>query len=400
MKKLFANPAAAIKENSGRFYRWEYFWLVLIVLAALILHFAVITNPSTPILDEQYYIQDAGDIVNNHETTRIEHPPLAKLIITAGIKIFGDNPWGWRVLPIIFSTATLIFFYLLCRRLNMSRAASSIAVFLLAFENLTFLMGGLAMLDVYYVTFMMAAFLLYAWNKYISAGIATGLSALSKLSGAFGGLAIVIDWIYSYKHARNKRILLTVVVAVIAFIGLMVLLDFVIVRKPTDFLNPVKRIIDMLGLTGGLTYSYANNPLASRPWEWLYSFKSIPVNYVPHYTAAISYSIWVLIVPVFAYLIYRAVKRDEAGLLGLSWFIAAYLIWIPAVLVTQRVTYIYYFYPAVGAICLGLGIALEQLLDTFKNRPSGKLKWLALSAVIAVLAAHVISFILLTPVFA
>ena len=69
---------------------------------------------------------------------RPEHPPLGKLIIVAGIEIFGDNPWGWRFFPILFGTASIVLFYFLCRRLDMSRNASNIATFLLAFENMTF----------------------------------------------------------------------------------------------------------------------------------------------------------------------------------------------------------------------------------------------------------------------
>jgi len=386
-----------IKDCVGRFYRWEYCWLVLIVLATLILHLAMVTNPSDLILDEKHYIKDARNILENHETTRIEHPPLAKLLIVTGIKIFGDNPWGWRVLPILFSTATIVLFYFLCRRLDMSRTASSIAAFLLAFENLTFLMGSLAMLDVFYVTFMMAAFLLYAGKKYVSSGVAIGLSTLAKLNGVFSGLTVVLHWIYSYKQERNKRFTLTVVFAVVAFIGLMVFFDYLIVQKPTDFLNPLKRIYDMLSLSGGLTFEFVEHPSESPPWEWLYTYKPMPFNYMPHYTAAISFSIWPLIIPAFVYMVWRARKKDEAGLFGAVWFIATYLIWIPAILITDRVTYIYYFYPAVGAVCLGLGMALAQLIDIFKNRPRGKLKWFALSAVIFILAAHVLSFLILSP---
>ena len=279
----------------------------------------------------------------------------------------------------------------------MTRTASSIAAFLLAFENLYFMLSGLAMLDVFYVTFMMAGFLLFVAQKYVSSGVAIGLSTLSKLSGFFGGLTVVLDWIYSYQQRRHKRFVWTVIAAVVVFIALMVLLNFAIVQKWSSFLNPIARIIDMLGLAGGLTFSYSTHPYKSPPWEWLYQYKTMPFYISPHYTAAISFSIWFLIIPAFAYLIYRAKKRDEAGIFGLCWLIATYLIWIPIVLVTRRVTYIYYFYPAVGAVCLGIGIALSQLIDIFKHRQNGWSRWLALSIVIVVIAAHIVSFIVLAP---
>ena len=83
----------------------------------------------------------------------------------------------------------------------MSRVASNIATFLLAFENLTFLMDSVAMLDVFCVTFMLAAFLLYVNRRYISSGIAIGLSALAKLNGALALPVVFIHWVFSRQQA-------------------------------------------------------------------------------------------------------------------------------------------------------------------------------------------------------
>ena len=105
-----------------------------------------------------------------------------------------------------------------------------------------------------------------------------------------------------------------------------------------------------------------------------------------------------MIIPVFIYMLIRAIKGSDAGLFGVSWIAATYLIWIPATLITDRVTYIFYFYPTVGAVCLGLGMALNQLLDYFRN---GRIKWLRralLIVFIVFIAAHLVSFIILSPV--
>jgi len=40
--------------------------------------------------DEQHYVPDARSILAGNGTQRLEHPPLAKLFIAAGIAIFGD----------------------------------------------------------------------------------------------------------------------------------------------------------------------------------------------------------------------------------------------------------------------------------------------------------------------
>ena len=385
-----------IKDKLYRLYKWEYFFLCVIVIATLIMHFCIVTRPTDLILDEQHYIKDARNIVENHESLRGEHPPLAKLIIVAGIKTFGDNPWGWRVFPILFGTVSIVLFYFLCRRLNMSPTASNIAAFLLAFENLTFLQASVAMLDVFCLTFMLAAFLLYVNRRYINSGIAVGLSALAKLNGALALPVIFIHWIFS-RQGRSRGIIFTILFSILSFVELMILFEYIIAQRVTSSLDPFLRIKDMLSLSGSLTFATVTHPYASHPWDWLISYKPMAYWYMPHYTAAISFTIWALIIPTFAYLVYKAVKRDEAGMFGLAWFAGTYLIWIPVTLITDRVNYIYYFYPAVGAICIGVALGLSRLIDIFRNRPSGKLKWTALSVVIFILFMHLVSFLILSP---
>jgi len=385
-----------IKDKLYRLYKWEYFFLCVIVIATLIMHFCIVTRPTDLILDEQHYIKDARNIMQNHESLRTEHPPLAKLIIVAGIKTFGDNPWGWRVFPILFGTASIVLFYFLCRRLNMSPIASNIAAFLLAFENLTFLQASVAMLDVFCLTFMLAAFLLYVNRRYINSGIAVGLSALAKLNGALALPVIFIHWIFS-RQGRSRGIIFTILFSVLSFVELMILFEYIIAQRVTSSLDPFLRIKDMLSLSGSLTFATVTHPYASHPWDWLISYKPMAYWYMPHYTAAISFTIWALIIPTFAYLVYKAVKRDEAGLFGLAWFAGTYLIWIPVTFITDRVNYIYYFYPAVGAICIGVALGLSRLIDIFRNRQSGKLKWTALSVVIFILFMHLVSFLILSP---
>ena len=387
-----------IKRSLYRAYRWQYFWLCLLVVVTLAMHFAIITSPSELILDERHYIPDAINIIEEHETTRAEHPPLAKLIIAGGVKLFGDNPFGWRFFSVVFGTATIVLFYFLCRRLNLSRDATSIATFLLALENMTFVQASVAMLDVYCLTFMMAAFLLYASRQYAASGIAVGLSALAKLNGALAAPVVFFHWLFR-RQGRSRWFALTVVMAPVAFVGLMLLLDLAIVRDFSALVDPFSRIKTMLSLSSSLTFATVDHPSMSRPWEWLIYYKPMGYYYSPHYLSAISPSIWALVIPTFGYVVYKAVKGSQAGLFGAAWFAGTYLVWIPLSLITDRVSYIYYFYPTVGAICLGLGLGLSQLLDFYRERRPGKLKRTVLALFIFYLSFHLICLFLLGPFF-
>ncbi len=75
------------------------------------------------------------------------------------------------------------------------------------------------------------------------------------------------------------------------------------------------------------------------------------------------------------------------------------VVWIPISMVTDRISFVYYFYPTVGAICIGLGLGVSQLLTLWKTRADGKLRWVAMLAVLGYLLLHVGVFVILSPVF-
>jgi hypothetical protein len=67
-------------------------------------------------------------------------------------------------------------------------------------------------------------------------------------------------------------------------------------------------------------------------------------------------------------MIYKAVKGSKAAGLVLLWFLATYLIWIPLDIVTNRVTFVFYFLSTTPAICIGIGMALSGALNRLKMR--------------------------------
>jgi len=385
-----------IKNKLYRFYKWQHFWMVMIVLTTLIIHLAFIATPSEPFFDEKHYVPAARDIAEDAKDLRTEHPPLGKLILVADMQIFGDNPWGWRFFAIICGTAAMVMFYFLCLRLGMTQNAANIAVFLLSFENMTFTQNGMAMLDVFFFVFMMAAFLLYACRRWISAGWAVGLAGLAKLNGLLTLPAIGFHWLFS-KGGRSKWFWVTVAVAIIAFLGLMIFCEWAIVRDFGSITDPIHRVIQMTQSTSALTFHEYPESAATYPWTWLYIYRMPLYTIMPHWYGAISFSIWALIIPTFIYMIWRSFKKDNAALFGVGWFTCVFLVWIPATLITDRLTYPFYMYPAIGAICLGLGIGLNQLLEYWRGDGRKVLKRIALTAFIIIIVAHVLSFLILSP---
>jgi hypothetical protein len=96
----------------------------------------------------------------------------------------------------------------------------------------------------------------------------------------------------------------------------------------------------------------------------------MPYWYTPHYTGVISFTLWALIIPATGYLVFLYVRRQQrdAVLFALAWFVALYLVWIPLDIVTDRLSFVYYFYPAVGAVCIGIAIGLSRMINFWRAR--------------------------------
>jgi len=388
----------AIKERFWQVVRWKHFFLCVIVVVSLGMHFAIINNPVDTVLDEIHYVEDARRVIDEARTERVEHPPLGKLFIAAGIKLFGDNAFGWRFFPVMLGTATIVFFYLLCRWLKLSPLTVKLATFLFAFENMTFTHASITMLDVYLLAFMMLSFMLYAGRHWVSSGVALALSGLSKLTGVMAGPVMAIHWLFS-REGRSKWFMLTVIFAIVMFFVIMIFANAIIVREFSAFVDPIERTNQMLSLSGTLTFENVDHPALTRPWEWLFNYTPMAYYLDPHYNGAISFTVWALAIPTFIYMVVRAWKRHDGALFGAAWFFCTWVLWIPLSLITDRSSYPFYFLPAVGAICLGMGMWMTNLLDIFRNRRRGKLKWGMMTIVIFILLVHIFSFVVLSPVF-
>ena len=379
-----------------RLLRWQHIGLCLLVLIPLILHFIIVMQPGELVLDEFYYVNDARDILDGQGEIRYEHPPMGQAYIVSGVFLFGDNPIGWRFFSVIFGTIGIVLFYLICRKLDMPKDASLFATFLLSLENLSFVKAGVAMLDVYTFTFMLVAFLLYLNGRYLPSGVSVGLSALAKLSGWLVLPVIFLHWLFS-SRARPRWFLGLILSVPAAFVLLISLFDLIIWKQ---MYNPIERIGLLLTQSTAVTFADFTHPASSRPWDWILRPEMMWYWYDPHYIGAISFTVWALIIPAVIYMVFKAKEGNNAAIFGLSWFAGTYLVWIPMSLITDRLSYVYYFYPTVGAICIGIGLGLSQLLHAGNNKGSIKLRRATMLIVPGYLLLHVAVFVILSPVFA
>ena len=325
------------------------------------------------------------------------------------IYVFNDNAFGWRFFSVIFGELGIVIFYFICRRLKLSRKSTMIATFLFAVDDMTFLHSGLALLDVYMVTFMLAAVLFYIRENYWLSGLFIALSAECKLAGVLIIIAIFLHWVI-YRRDKWKGLISLAVVAAVSFVGFLVFFDYFIVGSLE---NPLARIHTLLTSTVDNQFTDPKLSISSRPWTWIYpqwilldndapNVPFISYSFDPQYLSFISSTIQILILPAMGYMIYKAIKGSRAAGLALLWFLATYVIWIPLDIVTNRVTFVFYFLPTTPAICVGIGMALSDILDKLNSRRAmlGKLtKGIKVSyaAIALYLVAHLAIFVVFNP---
>lgn len=402
--------------------------LVAIGLAAvlLILHFVIIDQVTSQMFDEQHYVKAADRFLDGESMGNVEHPPLGKLILALGIWAFGDGPFGWRFFPVLFGTASILLFYLVCGNLTPRRWVPLGAVFLFAFDNDHFAQSHVAMLEVFVVTFMLAAFFLYLKGKYIGAGVMVALAALVKLTGAVAIVPILFHWFF-VRRARWREGITVIVAAAVVFLGLLPALEMLALR---EFHWPWDRLSEMYRLLSSITFSGSQHEAMSHPWEWVIKFwEPMWFWYKPPYQGCPSYTLGALIIPIMAFGAYWGLRRSEnplrllvgrfrssslAGpekapsafplirgnslcLFGLAWFAATYLSLLLSDLVSDRIMFKFYLYPSVGALCLVLGLALSEIWRLSSKVTLRRNVWAVRSPVIAFLLGHLAVFVIMSP---
>jgi dolichyl-phosphate-mannose-protein mannosyltransferase len=233
--------APAPSEIASQPLRWSradtVILLSLLVLAGM-LRFVRLAEPSSIVFDETYYARDACLYLGHTQQfcgspgateQSYVHPPLAKWIIAGGIKVFGFDAFGWRVMAALLGTALVGVVYLLTRTLFRRRLTAALAGFLVATDFLLFVQSRIAMLDIFLAFFVALGFLFLALDREhvqhllgggellpgeprrrwlrVAAGVAFGAAMACKWSAilAIGGaVALSLAWSVSLAATRAQ----------------------------------------------------------------------------------------------------------------------------------------------------------------------------------------------------
>jgi len=162
-----------------------------IALFALILRLLNLGTPKGFIFDEVYYVDGARDYLKyGVEVTGVDpefvvHPPVGKWLIALGIKIFGDNEFGWRFMGALLGSVMIILIALIAQRLFRNTFLTISASALLAMDGLALVHSRTALLEIYLSFFILLATYFFVMRWHWWTGIALGLAIATKWSGLY-----------------------------------------------------------------------------------------------------------------------------------------------------------------------------------------------------------------------
>jgi predicted membrane-bound dolichyl-phosphate-mannose-protein mannosyltransferase/Gpi18-like mannosyltransferase len=156
--------AAAAKSAPEPLVAIEWLRTDTIVLAALVAIAAAtrlwhLGHPAEIVFDEVHFVAQARHYIRA-EPFLDPHPPLAKLVIAAGILLFGDHPWSWRIGNAVLGILLVALTYMLGRRLFASRLAGALAASFVICDGMFLVDSRIAVIDIVYLTFAAWSYLL------------------------------------------------------------------------------------------------------------------------------------------------------------------------------------------------------------------------------------------------
>jgi len=375
--------------------------------------------------DEVYFPRTAYEQLDKRDILyENTHPPLGKTILSLGIRIFGMNPFGWRIMGTLFGAAMLPLMYLMAKRFFKDTFWAFFCTYLMMFDFMHFAQTRLATIDSYTVFFIMLMYYFmldyYDSKSYergffrslvplLFCGIAVGLGGATKWIGFYGvfGLAILFFMSRGYEYSDynnhlnivlkehggsinqkpgklnswlGKYFYLTCLFCVLFFIIIpfaIYTLSFVPISYNEEGKSLVRIVIDsvksMYEYHKGVTQDH---PFASPWYEWPLDLR--PIFYYLGYllpekcgssVACFGHPMlfWFGLIAFFAILaaiILNMIRKEEymGGNKLLLFPVIGYLsMYLPWVVAPRKITFIYHYFSCVPFLILMLGIVFRHL---------------------------------------
>jgi len=378
--------------------------------------------------DEIYFPRTAYEHLNGLSIYEKTHPPMGKVFMSLGIKIFGMNPFGWRFAGTLFGVMLVPLMYLFALKVFKKRTYAFLTGFLMTFECMRLAQTRLATIDSYAVFFAVAMYYFmydyFAIKSYdlrftrslrplFLCGIMFGLGAASKWVCMYtgGGLAIIFflaklmegfDYGFGRKERQEgelpwfvKNFLPTCGMCVLFFV-LIPAGIYVLSYIPYMASNPDKSLIEIVLANQDYMFNYhsgldATHPYGSQWWSWPVIGRPIWYYIGPDLGDGMRSTIvslgnpliWWVGIPCAIGSGYFAWRNKDKSML--IFYVALVLQYAPWILI-DRVCFIYHFFTSVPFIVFMIVYFFKNLIE--KNIIPKYVLWIYMALVAIVFALY------------
>ncbi len=367
--------------------------------------------------DEIYHARTAYEFVHGLDVYEWTHPPLGKVLIAIGIKLFGMTPFGWRFIGTLFGVFMIPVIYIFARRMFNYKWLATLSCLLFTFDFMHFAQTRIATVDVYVTFFIMLMYMFmfkyYSMSFYDTSlkktliplglgGILMGLGIACKWTGIYAGIGLaVVFFITLYNRYREyryalqnpdgetdgishksviecfrKNTLITIIFCCVFYVVIPLLIYSLsyIPYLNTPNTNGIKTIIDnqfAMFTYHADTVVDTTHPFSSRWYEWLIIKR--PVWY---YAGTVSETVkegissfgnpavWWVGIAALIYTVYLTLfKKDKTALFLVISYLAQLVSWIPV----TRTTYIYHYFPSVPFVVMMICYSIYRLYNNAES---------------------------------
>lgn len=366
--------------------------------------------------DEIYHARTAYEMTQGISCYENTHPPLGKIFISLGVRAFGMNPFGWRIVGTLFGIGMLPFLYLFGKRLFGQTWIAGVVTMLFAFDFMHFTQTRIATIDVYGTFFIIAMFyfmLRYSQTSFYDtdfkktliplglSGLMMGLGCASKWTAIYAGaglgiffFAIMLKRYMEYRIAcRNPKgstagishehiiasfspnLIRTLAFCILFFVlipGLIYLLSYIPFSdgsKDGLWTQMIHNQQTMFSYHSGLK---AEHSYSSFWYEWptmmrpvFYYCNTVADGLKEGISAFGNPLVWWAGIFALIYMIYRCVaKRDSISLFLVFAYLVQYVPWM----LVPRCTFAYHYFPSVPFVTLMIGYTLYCFIGDRKKK--------------------------------
>jgi predicted membrane-bound dolichyl-phosphate-mannose-protein mannosyltransferase len=304
-----------------------------------------------------------------------EHPPLGKLLIAGSMRLFGDDPLGWRFPSLVAGVVVVLAVYLLVRSTGRDPWLPVYAAGVVMLDNLLLVHSRIATLDILFLAPVLVGAVLALRGRWWWAGVACGLAILVKVPAVFGLFALLVFVLVvpgggSLLLRLRRAFILGGTATIVAAAGLW-LLDVLY----TDFGNPFEHVRHITSY--GLDLSRSGGPVNSEsdPWQWLSNDVQIPYLRVDtnevvggdvvttkpsvFFRGAMNPALAGIALTALAYAGWRWIRlRDPLACWSVVWAAGVFVPFVVLSLVSHRISYLFYALPLVPAYSIAAALLM------------------------------------------